>query len=64
MSTEPADKDDLVPTEAPQRGTALAAALAAIARLSKVRRPRSRVLYRGSAPPRASAGACNMESDQ
>jgi hypothetical protein len=45
--------EPLVPSSVQKRGTALEVALAAIARLNALRRPRSRVLHRRSAQPKA-----------
>jgi hypothetical protein len=62
VSTEPTNTNKEVAAEAPQRGTALAVALAAIARLSDVGRPRNRVLYRRSAPQKACSQTYNTET--
>jgi hypothetical protein len=50
----------LVPPEVQRRGTALQVALAAIGRLTAMKRPRARVLYR-SEPPKATY---NTEADR
>jgi hypothetical protein len=56
--------DQAPPTEVPPAGTALKTALAAIARLADVKRPRAQVLHRRSAQPKACSPTCNREADQ
>jgi hypothetical protein len=48
--------EPLVPPEVQKRGTVLEIALEAVARLGAMKRPKSRVLHRRSAYPRACSG--------